>query len=234
MAFWNNNVGGASYGGLGMPIQGSPYFTGGMPGGRPDGYSGIGTPGYGGEAPTMTASNGNGPQADSAESTALSYLTGVVGGQNTPYDQNTQNNLFSQASNMNASAEATQNQAIQGAAARGGASANDPSAQLAQRQTMAQRQGANQQAMGQIQSQANIANQRTQQQAANSLLNHADERYAIQNGNNQRMAQTALGFLYGGGGGGRSNTQGNSTGGMLGIGQENSNLPTRPRTGYSF
>lgn len=233
MAFWNSNTGGASYGGFGTPIQGNmnmPYQGGWRPVG---GYSGAGTPGYNNEADRPAAPSANQPQKDSAESTALSYLTGVVGGQNTPFDQNTQNNMFSQASGMNAAAESAQNQAIQSAAARGGAGANDPSAQLAQRQTMAQRQGANQNAMGQIQSQANIANQRTQQQAAGSLLNHADERYAIQNGNNQRMAQMALGFLYGGGGGG-SNTQGNSTGGMLGVGQENSNLPTRPRTGYSF
>lgn len=144
-----------------------------------------------------TGASGSAPSGSTAgNSTALSYLEGVVGGQNTPYNEQTRNSMFSQASGMNAAAEGAQNQQLQAAFAMGGANPNDPSAQNAMRQNMAQRQGANQEAMGSINRTANIANQGAQQSAANTLL----ARETALNAQNQAASQTALSYLYGGGG----------------------------------
>ncbi len=75
-----------------------------------------------------------------------------------------------------------------------------PSYQRLIRQSMAARQGANQQAMGDIERTANLANQQTQQQAAGTLMGSEDERNALQQGYNARATQMALGYLYGSGG----------------------------------
>lgn len=162
-----------------------------------------------------------GGASTAANSVARDYLTGVVRGQNTPYNEATRASMYSQASGQNAAAEAAQNRRLAEQAAMGGASPTDPSYANLMRQTMAQRQGANQQAMGDIEREANVANQRTQQSAAMGLMGSEDERFALQQGYNQRAAQTALGFLYGGGGGQSSGP--NNFGGSLrqGIQQEN-------------
>lgn len=147
-----------------------------------------------------------GPSGGAAKSTgggdsvARQYLTGVVQGQNAPYNEATRTSMYSQASNMNAAAEAGRNQQLAEQSAMGGASPSDPSYQRLIRQSMAARQGANQQAMGDIDRTANIANQQTQQQAAGTLLGSEDERNALEQGYNQRATQMALGYLYGGGG----------------------------------
>lgn len=175
--------------GLGMPIQQfgqanpyGPYAFMQQGSQKPGGGSGM--------------SSGSGP----AESTARRYLEGVVQGQNTPYNETTRTNMYSRASGMNAAAEGAQNRQIQEQAAMGGASPRDPSYANLMRQSMAQRQGANMQAAGDIDRTANLANQQTQMGAAQALMGSEDERYALQQGYNQRMAQTALGYLYGGGG----------------------------------
>lgn len=141
-------------------------------------------------------SSGSSTNRPAGNSTALSYLEGVVGGQNTPYNEQTRNSMFSQASGMNAAAEGAQNQQLQAAFAMGGANPNDPSAQNAMRQNMAQRQGANQEAMGAINRTANLANQGAQQSAAGTLLAHE----TAMNAQNQAASNAALGYLYGGGG----------------------------------
>jgi hypothetical protein len=109
--------------------------------------------------------------------------------------------MYSQQSGMAGAAEAGRNQQIAEQSAIGGASPSDPSYQRLIRQSMAARQGQNQQSMGDIDRTANLANQQTQQAAAGQLMGSEDERYALQQGYNQRAMQTALGYLYGGGGG---------------------------------
>jgi hypothetical protein len=149
---------------------------------------------------TGAPEGGAGISGGGGDSAARQYLTGVVSGQNTPYNQSTKDSLYSQASGMNAAAEAARNKQLTEQSAMGGASPSDPSYQRLIRQSMAQRQGANQQAMGDIERTANLANQQTQQQAAGTLLGSEDERYALSQGMNQRASQMALGYLYGGGG----------------------------------
>ena len=185
-----NRTGG--YTGLGMPIQrfgqANPYgpFAGMQAG------DGMGSP---------SKSGGSG-STGGADSAARQYLTGVVSGQNTPYNQTTRDSMYSQQSGMAGAAEAGRNQQIAEQSAIGGASPNDPSYQRLIRQSMAQRQSQNQQSMGDIDRTANLANQQTQQQAAGTLLGSEDERNALQQGYNQRATQMAMGYLYGGGGGG--------------------------------
>ena len=203
-SFNSGNRQGTYGGGLGMPIQrfgqGNPYGPfAGMPGTSP-GYNPNGGTSTGrGATSTPTGSSGSG-----ADSTARQYLTGVVSGQNTPYNQTTRDNMYSQQSNMAAGAEAGRNQQIAEQSAIGGASPSDPSYQRLIRQSMAARQGQNQQSMGDIDRTANLANQQTQQQAAGTLLGSEDERHALQQGYNQRATQMAMGYLYGGGSGSSS------------------------------
>jgi len=178
----------ATYGGgLGMPIQrfgqANPYGP----------FAGM--QGAGGKQSAPGGAGGGG-----ADSAARQYLTGVVSGQNTPYNQSTRDNMYSQQSNMAAGAEAGRNQQIAEQSAIGGASPTDPSYQRLIRQSMAQRQSQNQQSMGDIDRTANLANQQTQQAAAGTLMGSEDERYALSQGMNQRATQMALGYLYGGGG----------------------------------
>lgn len=193
---YNTGSTGSAYSGLGNVYQfgasnpAGPYaFMAQRPGGQRPSSQGQATGGA------------QSPASDAGTSVARQYLTGVVQGQNTPYNETTRNSMYSQASGMNASAEAAQNRQIQQQAAMSGASPNDPSYANLIRQSMAARQGANQQAMGDIDRTANMANQQAQMGAANRLLGSEDERFALQQGYNQRAAQTALGFLYGSGSG---------------------------------
>ena len=184
-------------GGLGVPIQ---RFGQANPYGPFAGQQGAG-----GQRPA--ASTGGAPTGG-ADSAARQYLTGVVSGQNTPYNQTTRDSMYSQQSGMAGAAEAGRNQQIAEQSAIGGASPSDPSYQRLIRQSMAARQGQNHQSMGDIDRTANLANQQTQQQAASTLLGSEDERHALQQGYNQRATQMAMGYLYGGGQGGQS-TPGN-------------------------
>ncbi len=151
--------------------------------------------------PGDSSGGGGGGGADSA---ARKYLSGVVSGANTPYNQTTRNSMYSQQAGMAGAAEAGRNQQIAEQGAIGGASPTDPSYQRMIRQSMAQRQSQNQQSMGDIDRTANIANQQSQQQAAGTLLGSEDERNALQQGFNQRATQMAMGYLYGNGGGSQS------------------------------
>ena len=204
---YGNRTGG-TYGGLGTNIQrfgqANPYgpFAGMQgAGGQPQGNSAGGREGGG------------------ADSAARKYLTGVVEGQNTPYNQTTRDNMYSQQSNMAGAAEAGRNQQLSEQAAIGGASPTDPSYQRLIRQSMAQRQSQNQQSMGDIDRTANLANQQTQQQAAGTLMGSEDERFALQQGYNQRATQMAMGYLYGNSGGNQGpNSQPNQFLGYYGQG----------------
>lgn len=193
-------------GGLGMPIQrfgqANPYGP----------FMGMQSPSYN---PAGGAARG-GSTGSGADSAARQYLTGVVSGQNTPYNQTTRDSMYSQQSSMAGAAEAGRNQQLAEQSAMGGASPSDPSYQRLIRQSMAQRQAQNQQAMGDIDRTANLANQQTQQAAAGTLLGSEDERYALSQGMNERASRMALGYLYGGGGGGQSTP---SNTGMWGFNQ---------------
>ena len=206
MVWGGSNVGGGSYQGFGTPIQGNMN----MPYQGAWGQSAAKPPMQGG------TTIGSSSPASGADSAARQYLTGVVSGQNTPYNQATRDSMYSQQSSMAGAAEAGRNQQIAEQSAIGGASPSDPSYQRLIRQSMAARQSQNQQSMGDIDRTANIANQQTQQQAAGTLLGSEDERHALQQGYNQRATQMAMGYLYGGGQGGQS-TQGNT--GMWGFNQ---------------
>ncbi len=170
----------------------------------PFGMLGAQSPGY------NPAGGTGGTTGDRGSSVARDYLTGVVQGQNTPYNEATRTSMYGRAAGMNAAAEGAQNRQLGEQAAMGGASPTDPSYANLMRQSMAQRQGANVQAAGDIDRTANLANQQTQQQAAGALMGSEDERYALQQGYNQRAMQTALGYLYGGGGGQQQSTPNNT------------------------
>ena len=163
---------------------------------------------YGGNTGGATGGSASGGSGGGGDSTARKYLSGVVSGENTPYNSTTRNSMYSQQAGMAGAAEAGRNQQIAEQGAIGGASPTDPSYQRMIRQSMAQRQSQNQQSMGDIDRTANIANQQAQQQAAGTLLNSDDERNALQQGFNQRATQMAMGYLYGGGGGGSQSTPG--------------------------
>ncbi len=196
------------------PISGSAVpLSQQMGGNRSGGYTGLGNVqqfGYanprgpystlgGAGSPSGSAGAGTGATSG-ADSAARQYLTGVVNGQNTPYNQTTRDSMYSQQSGMAGAAEAGRNQQLADQSAVGGASPTDPSYQRLIRQSMAQRQSQNQQSMGDIDRTANLANQQTQQQAAGTLMGSEDERYALSQGMNERASRMALGYLYGGGG----------------------------------
>ncbi len=184
---------------------------------NPGGPMALATGQYGQRPGQIAAGNASGGAGGgAAESTARKYLEGVVGGQNTPYNQSTRDSMYAQQSGMAGAAESGRNQQIAEQSAIGGASPSDPSYQRLIRQSMAARQSQNQQSMGDIDRTANIANQQTQQQAAGTLLGSEDERNALQQGYNQRAAQTALGYLYGGQGGGQTQSA-PSNNGFLGF-----------------
>lgn len=180
-----------SYGGIQAYGYGNPYGP----------YSTLQHAKPGGA--TGGASGSAGGSTGGGDSAARKYLEGVVGGQNTPYSPSTKDNMYAQQSNMAAGAEAGRNQQIAEQSAAGGASPTDPSYQRLIRQSMAARQGQNQQSMGDIDRTANIANQQAQTQAASQLMGSEDERYALSQGSNQRATQMAMSYLYGGGGGGQ-------------------------------
>ena len=165
---------------------------------------------------------GAGGPAGGAESAAMKYLSGVVSGENTPYNESTRSSMYSQASGMNAAAEGAQNAQLQSSIAAGGASSTDPSAMTALRQNMAARQGANQRSMGDIDRTANLANQGAQQQAAGTLLSNETAREMAMKSQNQSASNAAMSYLYGGGGGAPQNRGGNNFQNSFGLSSETS------------
>jgi hypothetical protein len=201
MAFNPMEQSGMTGGGSRLPSYGSIYQYGHQNPAGPYAMLQQGGPGGAGGAGGGAAGGSTGGAGDS---TARKYLEGVVGGQNTPYNQTTRDSMYSQQAGMAGAAEAGRNQMAAEQSAAGGASPSDPGYQRLIRQSMAARQSQNQQSMGDIDRTANIANQQAQQSAAGQLMGSEDERYALAQGFNQRASQAALGYLMGGrpGGGG--------------------------------
>lgn len=194
-------------------IPGAGYYDSGYLGGM-GGYGstyGVPTTQMGGLTPQMAQGlasgalanvsgqrTGAGPQG-AAEQAAIAFLNDVLGGKKAPFDQATQANMLSQASDMTGAAEAGQLSAINEDAAVGGASIGDPSLAGARREAMARRQGGNAQAAQGIATQANRANFGAQMQAAGTL---ADYGLAQQDRQARQQAAFAASLGSGGGGGG--------------------------------
>ncbi len=166
------------------------------------GLGGIQSYGYANPAGPYAGLNGGGSASATSttgspqNSAAMQFLNSVVSGQQLPYSQQQQDAQYGQASGMNAAAEAAQNQEAQDSASSGGASPTDPSYQSQQRQNMARRQSANQNAMGNIQSQANSQNFGARTGAAGAIL--GAEQTAADRAERQRMqAMGMLGNMYG-------------------------------------
>jgi hypothetical protein len=170
--------------------------------------------GAGGQAIMPTAGSiaapGQGVAGAGLSDAGSSFLNGVVNGQNLPYSQQQQDTLYASASASNAQAEQEQNNQARSQAAAGGASPNDPSLSSVTQQDAARRQGANQTALGDIQSQAHSANFGAQAGAATGLMNADLQQQAINQRGNQfqqnlgfqqsQSAQRMLGGMFGGGG----------------------------------
>lgn len=155
-------------------------------------------PGAGGTA-SSSSSTATNPQ----NSAAMQFLNSVVSGNTLPYGQQQQDAMYGQASGMNAAAEASQNEQVDGALASGGASPTDPSAQSAYRQNAARRQTGNQRAMGDIQAKATSENFGARTGAAGAML--GAEQNALDRQERQNLsAMSMLSGMYGGRGGGNS------------------------------
>ena len=213
---------GTSYGGTDFGSFGAGMATmgGGAYGIQPNGNAALGPYSF---LPGAQQAGGNSgsfmqtapmmaPGNPAAGAGGSSFLQGVVNGSNLPYSQQQQDSLYASASASNAQAEQEQNNQARSQAAAGGASPTDPSLNSVTQQNAARRQGANQTALGDIQSQAGSANFGAQAGAATGLMNNQAQMAAIaQRGNefNQNLgfqqsqsAQRLLGSMYGGGGGG--------------------------------
>lgn len=202
-------MGGGMYGmdpsGGGASMGPYSFLPGGQRGGQ-GGYGGYG--GYGSSGIRPMPGMGGGTNINTTG--AQGFLNGVVSGNNLPYSQQQQDSLYASASSSNAQAEQEQNNQARQQAAAGGASGTDPSLNSVTQQNAARRQGQNQTALGDIQSQAHSANFGSQSGAATGLLNAGvqmaglNERASefgqgLQFQQNQ-SAQRMLGNMYGGGG----------------------------------
>lgn len=108
-------------------------------------------------------------QNDPYQASVMNYLQGVVGGQNLPYNDTVKNSILAQNGRGTADAEAAQMEALRSSLGATGGSIYDPGYQAAQRQAMSGRQGANLDAMGQLEATAGLANQKAQMQGAAQL-----------------------------------------------------------------
>jgi len=97
-------------------------------------------------------------EADPRTNAAMDFFQGVMGGQNAPYNDTVRSAMLTDASNRSAAAEGAQAGLLRDQMAQNGGSVTDPAGQAAMRELMSRRQGANQNAMNNIDQQANIAN----------------------------------------------------------------------------
>lgn len=207
---WGGSSSGVSggYTGLG-PI--SQY------GWNPNGTASLGPwamlPGAGGgDKPMMPGGGGGGSSTttstmaprDPATQAAMDYLQGVMGGQNEPMGQATQDNMYSEASDQNAASEAANVNRGREDAVAGGASASDPTLQAYQRQEQARRQTSNSTARRGIETTAALKNFEARSGAASELANLGTQREIEQNRQRQydldrqeRQRQSAQGMLSG-------------------------------------
>lgn len=131
----------------------------------------------GGAAGGAAAGASTGNSYDVRNRAALGFLNSVLEGKELPFDQATQANMLTQASDMNAAAEAAQMGQARANAAIGGASMSDPSLQGRSAEFMARRQAQNAAAANAIGRAANTANFGAKMTAAGTLsdLNLAEQ-----------------------------------------------------------
>lgn len=169
--------------------------------------------------PAMPASGSSSTTTASAGPTdaASAFFNDVLAGRKLPYDQGTQDGLYSTASDMSAAAESANLQQATAAAQRGGASANDPSLQGRKLGLQSQRQAQNIKSKQDITNKANTANFGAQEDAANALQQANFEQQRINQGNMQSLMPYTRG--------GRGSSGGNNFGGSGGFLQfQNANL----------
>jgi hypothetical protein len=160
-------------------------------------YAGLNrAPGVGGTGSSTTTSGSAGPT-----DAASAFFNEVLSGKKLPYDQSTQDSLYSTASDMSAAAEGANLQQATAAAQRGGASANDPSLQGQHLALQGQRQAANMKSKQDISNKSNIANFGAQEDAANALQQANFEQQRINQGNMNSL----MPYSRGGGGKGGNN-----------------------------
>ena len=218
----------ASYPGLGQPVSQYGY--------NPDGSFNFGPmsgmAGAQGWFPTANGAEQRQPAAGSS-STSLSFgpnaegaafYSDVLSGKKLPYDQGTQDSIYSTAADMASQAETANNQRSTDAAVRGGAAANDPSMQGALLANQAGRQTQTQQAKRDITTKANTANFGAQMDAAagSSQLSMEQQRLELQR---QQMAHGMMGGYGGGGGGSRRPSTYGSSQGFIGFGPTPASRP---------
>lgn len=122
---------------------------------------------------------------DPYQKSVMDFLQGVVGGQNVPYTDQVKNSILAQQGKGAADAEAVQMQTLRDSLGASGGSIYDPGYQAAQRQAMSQRQGANLDAMGQLDAKAGLENFQAKAQGANQLS-------AARNSQNAQVNQMGL------------------------------------------
>ncbi len=164
---------------------------------------------YTGMQGTMGGAGGTGGSGSSSSSSgptgaAQAFLGGVLSGDKMPYSPDRVSQMYSQASDQNASAESALQGQIASNAAAGGSSATDPSLKGAQLGAMAKRQSANSTAKRDINQTATGANFNAQMQAAGMLEQSRMQSEQLQ----AQITQRAMGYMpwnqSGGGGGGQS------------------------------
>lgn len=168
----------------GLPVAGAPGATGG----------------------TSTSTATSGPTG-----AAQTFLNGVLSGDKLPYSPDRINQMYSQASDQNASAEGALNARQDQTAAAGGASASDPSRNGAKLNTMAARQTANATSKRDINQTATGANFDSQLKAASMLEESRRQSEALAAGV-QRQAMGYMPWNQGGGGGAQQQQSGGGYG----------------------
>lgn len=133
-------------------------------------YSGDrGDPNY--QAPGSTPFPTGGATGGDPSSVAKNFLNKVMSGTELPFDQGTQDNMLSQASDMNSAGERARNSEMNNNAAINGASMADPSLAGARMNSMARRQSDNAMARQNIGANAQRANFAAKSGAAGTLAN---------------------------------------------------------------
>jgi hypothetical protein len=158
----------------------------------------------GGTGGSTTTSGSAGPT-----DAASAFFNEVLSGKKLPYDQSTQDSLYSTASDMSAAAEGANLEQATATAQRGGASANDPSLQGQRLSLQSQRQGQNMKSKQDISNKSNIANFGAQEDAANALQQANFEQQRINQGNMNSLMPYSRG---GSGGSGKGNNFGGNQG----------------------
>lgn len=106
---------------------------------------------------------------DPYQNSVMQYLQGVVGGKESPFNDTVKNSILSQQGQAAVSAEQAQMQALRDSLQASGGSIYDPGYQAAQREAMAQRQGAGLDAIGQVETTAALENHKAKMQGASQL-----------------------------------------------------------------